>query len=163
RPELRAEQGVPPARHGPTVPRKNKAMSAYPSLRRWFSFGTTLAVFTVVGVIVAWLGRSPQATDRVSAAQIKADLARAWPLFAGSPHRNMVNTADKNIPTDWNVEEGQQKNVKWSAALGSRAYGGPVVAGGKIYVGTNNEAPRNPKIKGDKGILMCFREADGQF
>jgi outer membrane protein assembly factor BamB len=38
-----------------------------------------------------------------------------------------------------------------------------VVAGGKIYVGTNNARPRNPKITGDKGILMCFRASDGKF
>ena len=40
---------------------------------------------------------------------------------------------------------------------------GPVIAGGKIFVGTNNERPRDPSIKGDKGILMCFRESDGKF
>ena len=54
-------------------------------------------------------------------------------------------------------------NVKWVADLGSQSYGNPVVAGGKIFVGTNNEAARNPKIKGDKGVVMCFREADGKF
>src|SRR5581483_5524808 len=47
--------------------------------------------------------------------------------------------------------------------LGSKAYGGPVVAGGKVFVGTNNEKPRNPKVLGDRGVLMCFRAADGQF
>ena len=34
---------------------------------------------------------------------------------------------------------------------------------GKIFLGTNNGNPRNPEIKGDKGVLMCFRESDGQF
>jgi outer membrane protein assembly factor BamB len=37
------------------------------------------------------------------------------------------------------------------------------VADGKIFLGTNNENPRNPEIKGDKGVLMCFRESDGKF
>jgi outer membrane protein assembly factor BamB len=32
-----------------------------------------------------------------------------------------------------------------------------------VYVGTNNEAVKDPGIKGDKGILMAFRESDGQF
>jgi outer membrane protein assembly factor BamB len=49
------------------------------------------------------------------------------------------------------------------AALGSQAYGNPVVAGGQVYVGTNNEGLRDPKITGDKGILMAFRESDGEF
>ena len=43
------------------------------------------------------------------------------------------------------------------------AYGNPVVAGGKVFVGTNNQANRQPKAKGDKGVVMCFREKDGVF
>jgi outer membrane protein assembly factor BamB len=71
------------------------------------------------------------------------------------------------MPTDW--EAKTKANVKWVARLGSRAYGGPVVAGGKVFVGTNNEAPRNPrdtdknKRPVDKGNVMCFRESDGTF
>ncbi len=137
-------------------------MNAYPFLRRWLSVAITLAVFAGVSALVAWPERS-KTGDQAYAEQLKADLARAWPLFGGGPSRNMVNPTAKNVPMEWNVEEGQHKNIKWVAALGSRAYGGPVVAGGKIYVGTNNEAPRNPKVKGDKGIIMCFRESDGQF
>ena len=43
------------------------------------------------------------------------------------------------------------------------AYGGPVVAGGRIFVGTNNDHPPDPSIKGDKGVMMCFNESDGAF
>ncbi|HEU4390196.1 MAG TPA: PQQ-binding-like beta-propeller repeat protein, partial [Blastocatellia bacterium] len=56
-----------------------------------------------------------------------------------------------------------KKNVKWVAALGSQSYGNPVVAAGKVFVGTNNEAVRDPKQPGDRGVLMCFRESDGEF
>lgn len=83
------------------------------------------------------------------------------PMFGGSPARNMVNLTDKNIADDWDAKT--KTNVKWVAKLGSRAYGGPVIAGGKVYVGTNNGAPRDPKIKGDKGVVMCFDEATGKF
>jgi outer membrane protein assembly factor BamB len=75
----------------------------------------------------------------------------------------MVNLTEHNVPTEWSVQKGQEKNIKWTADLGSRAYGGPTIANGKIFIGTNNEKPRNPKITGDKGIIMCFRESDGQF
>ena len=44
-----------------------------------------------------------------------------------------------------------------------RSYGNPVVAGGQVYAGTNNELVRNPKETGDRGVLMCFRESDGKF
>ena len=84
-------------------------------------------------------------------------------MFGGTPSRNMVNTFDKNIPTTWNVEEGQRKNIKWVADLGNRAYGGPVVADGKVFVGTTNSRPRDKNIKGLKSVLMAFNEADGRF
>jgi outer membrane protein assembly factor BamB len=83
-----------------------------------------------------------------------------WPMWGGTPDRNMVSSM-KGLPTTWDVKT--KKNVKWVAALGSQAYGNPVVAGGMIFVGTNNEGPRDPNVKGDKGVLMAFRESDGQF
>jgi outer membrane protein assembly factor BamB len=89
-------------------------------------------------------------------------------MFGGIPQRNMANLVDNNVPSDWSVEKGKEKNIKWVAQLGSQAYGGPVIADGKVFVGTNNDNPRNPRDTRkdeplDKGILMCFREADGQF
>jgi outer membrane protein assembly factor BamB len=84
-------------------------------------------------------------------------------MLGGNASRNMVNTVEKNIPHEWNIKEGEQKNIKWIAELGTTSYGGPVVADGKIFVGTNNGKPRNPSIKGDKGVVMCFRESDGKF
>jgi len=83
-----------------------------------------------------------------------------WPMWGGTPDRNMVSNM-KGLPISWDVKT--KTNVKWVAALGSQAYGNPVVAGGQVYVGTNNEGLRDPKITGDKGILMAFREADGEF
>ncbi len=47
-------------------------------------------------------------------------------------YRNFVNTVDVNVPDEWEVKEGEQKNIKWSAELGSLAYGGPIVADGKV-------------------------------
>ena len=81
-------------------------------------------------------------------------------MWGGTPDRNMVSNM-KGIPATWDVKSG--KNVKWKAALGSQSYGNPVVAGGMVFVGTNNEGPRDPAVKGDKGILMAFRESDGEF
>ncbi len=89
-----------------------------------------------------------------------AALSQDWPMWGGTPQRNMVS-AMKNLPTTWDAKSG--KNIKWKVDLGTTSYGNPVVAGGKIYVGTNNDNPRNPEVRGDKGILMCFREADGKF
>jgi len=90
-----------------------------------------------------------------------ARTGKDWPTWGGAPARNMVNPNEAGIPESWNVETGE--NIKWVAELGSRSYGNTVVAGGKVFVGTNNEKEQNPKIRGDKGIVMCVREADGKF
>jgi outer membrane protein assembly factor BamB len=83
-----------------------------------------------------------------------------WPMWGGTPDRNMVSTM-KGLPTSWDVKT--KKNVKWVAQLGSQSYGNAVVSGGMVFVGTNNEGLRDPKITGDKGVLMAFKESDGTF
>ena len=89
-----------------------------------------------------------------------SDPGKEWPMWGGTADRNMVS-AMKGIPTTWDMKS--KKNIKWIAELGSQSYGNPVVAGGYVLVGTNNEALKDPNIKGDKGILAAFRESDGQF
>jgi outer membrane protein assembly factor BamB len=74
-----------------------------------------------------------------------------------------VNLTAKNVPTDWSVEEGKFKNIRWMAELGTKAYGGPVIADGKVFFGTNNGNPRDKAVKGSKAILMCFDEESGKF
>jgi outer membrane protein assembly factor BamB len=49
------------------------------------------------------------------------------------------------------------------AVVGSQSYGNPVVSGGMVFIGTNNEGLRDPKQPGDRGVLMAFRESDGEF
>jgi outer membrane protein assembly factor BamB len=133
-----------------------------------------LALVSALSVSVAGcLGSKPNAAvaeggaDEAAAAkpsELDAVFKRRqgeWPMWGGTPSRNMHNPWEKGIPHEWDVKAG--KNIKWTAALGSQSYGNPVVYGGKIFVGTNNEGKRNPKIEGDKGIVMCFNEADGQF
>ena len=83
-----------------------------------------------------------------------------WPMLGGSPDRNAVS-AEKGIPHEWNIKA--KKNVKWVAPLGSYSYGGPVVAGGRVYVSTNNGGEFRPGIKGDKGCLLCFDERTGKL
>ncbi len=84
------------------------------------------------------------------------------PQMGLSHLRNNV-TAAKNIPTEWDPASG--KNIKWTAKLGSQTYASPVVANGKILIGTNNGngyVKRYPS-KVDLGCLLCFDEATGKF
>ena len=83
-----------------------------------------------------------------------------WPMWGGTLSRNMVSV-ETGLPTEWDIATGT--NVQWVAALGAMTSGNPVVAGGSVFVGTNNDHPRDPDVVEDKGVLMAFRESDGAF
>ncbi len=128
-----------------------------------------LVLLGVVGLgwfALARMGGGPEAASDKPAKAPKAKgegkTGAAWPMFGGTPQRNMVNLTAKNLVSSWKVE-GPAKNIKWVAKLGEKAYGGPVIAGGQVYMGTNNRVPRDPKVKGPKAVLMCFCESDGKF
>jgi outer membrane protein assembly factor BamB len=113
-------------------------------------------------MVMGWSGRSTGKPSNGDA----AGNSGAWPMFGGTPARNMVNTIDKNVIVKWTTEDGKllPKHVKWVADLGNKAYGGPVIADGKVFVSTNNARPRDKNIKGNgKAVLMAFNEADGNF
>jgi len=81
-------------------------------------------------------------------------------MFANSPERNMISS-EKDLPEKWDLKSGL--NVKWTADLGSQTYAGPIVLGGKVFVGTNNQRLYNPKLEGDRGNVMAFNGADGKL
>ncbi len=97
-----------------------------------------------VGMVLGVSGRSVQSDDH-------AQFGTAW-------SRNMVS-AEQGLPTDFDPKS--ELAVKWSAELGSETHSTPVVAEGRVLIGTNNENPRDAKHLGDRGVLMCFDEADG--
>ncbi len=123
---------------------------------------TTAALFALV---VSLAGQS----DPLKPANVAGPARTDWPMLGGSVSRNLVSPFAKNLPSVWSVEPGKHKNIKWSAALGSMTYGSTVIANGRVFVGTNNERPRDPRdvdVRGepiDLGVLMCFRESDGKF
>ena len=46
----------------------------------------------------------------VTAASAQPKPERSWPMFGGTPSRNMVNTVEQNIPIDWCIEKGNQEH-----------------------------------------------------
>lgn len=84
------------------------------------------------------------------------------PQLGKSYYRNNVTDAT-NVPTEWNVTDG--KNIKWVAKLGSQTYSSPVVANGKLFVGTNNAngyLKRYPSNI-DLGCMLAFDVETGKF
>lgn len=94
-----------------------------------------------------------------------------WPIWGGNGTRNMVSLEEsvtlKFNPGEMDDEErvnmSTTDNVKWVAKLGSQAYGNVTIAKGKVFVGTNNESPRDPKKKGDRGVVLCLDEKTGEL
>ena len=92
-------------------------------------------------------------------------LCLAAPLPAGDQpqwgqalSRNMVSD-ERGLPETFDPATG--RNVKWSVPLGTSSYSTPIIARGKVLIGTNNERPRDPRHQGDRGVLLCLNEADG--
>ena len=98
-----------------------------------------------------------------------------WNQWGGSSVRNNIPEG-KNVAFEWDFgssyldsgefkKEEASKNVMWAAPIGSQSYGNPVIANGKVYVGTNNghgwlkRYPANV----DLGCLIAFDENTGKF
>ncbi len=86
--------------------------------------------------------------------------------------RNLVSS-ETGLPSDFpsgkrtgrngGIELPAGSNVRWVASLGGMTYGTPIVSGGRVLVGTNNDRPRDRRLEGDRGVLMCFDEQNGDF
>ncbi len=74
--------------------------------------------------------------------------------------RNMVS-AERGLPDSFDPQTG--KNIQWIAKLGTESHSTPIVAQGRVFVGTNNEEPKDPKHQGDRGVMLCLDEKDGHL
>lgn len=104
----------------------------------------------------------------LAAAQAGGD----WPQWGHDYSRNMVAgvrglpatfVTGKFIGDTEEIDPKTTENVRWIAKLGSQSYGNPTVAGGRVYVGTNNESPRDPRFKGDRSTVYCLDEKTGEL
>ncbi|MEM8666256.1 MAG: PQQ-binding-like beta-propeller repeat protein [Planctomycetota bacterium] len=102
------------------------------------------------------------------------DAGGDWPQWGGTREKNNV-PGIKELPLEWNIGKFDRRtgawdktravNVNWFANLGSQTYGNPVIADGRVYVGTNNGAgylKRYPS-KTDLGCLLAFEEKTGKI
>jgi outer membrane protein assembly factor BamB len=82
------------------------------------------------------------------------------PQWGQKHSRNMVSD-ETGLPDTFDPVTGE--NVKWSASLGNKSYGSPVISGGRVLIGANNMEPRDPRHQGDRGVLLCLDETDGSL
>lgn len=137
---------MPPLRLPPPSPRAASRGAATPTLA--LAFAAALARTLVPALALASFTAAPalRAADQPHWGQ-------AW-------SRNLVSD-EKNLPVSFDPATGA--NLAWTAELGTEAHATPVVARGRVLVGTNNNRPRDPRHKGDRGVLFCLDEKDGRL
>jgi len=97
-----------------------------------------------------------------------------WPQWGGTRLRN--NAPDvTGLPAQWKPgkfdrrtgdwDKSTSKNIRWVSNLGSQTYGNPVIADGRVYVGTNNGSGHIARYPSntDLGCLLCFDEKTGEL
>jgi outer membrane protein assembly factor BamB len=93
-------------------------------------------------------------------AQFRSARADDQPQWGQRYSRNMVSV-EKGLPGSFDL--ATRENIKWSVDLGSDAYASPIVAQGRVLIGTNNTAPQDPRHQGNRGVLLCLNEGDGSL
>ncbi|MDP7288550.1 MAG: PQQ-binding-like beta-propeller repeat protein, partial [Phycisphaerae bacterium] len=88
-----------------------------------------------------------------------------WPQWGRTANRNMVSE-QTNLPDlgTGKIDFKKAKwDIKWTVRLGSLCYGNPTVAGGKVFIGTNDRFWSDPRAKRSRGgLLLCIDEATGK-
>jgi len=99
--------------------------------------------------------------------------AEDWTQWGGGQRRNLVSR-ETGIPATFHpgkkkrdrlgFDPATAKNVRWMVRLGSENYSGPIVAKGRVYVGTNDEDLDDPRFGTTRGgVLMCLDEKTGDL
>jgi len=97
-----------------------------------------------------------------------------WPQWGGTDCRNLVSSEKplpesfvpgKKLPNAGGIDPATTQNVKWVARLGSAAYGNPTVAGGRVFVGTDDQLLTcDARLKRSRGgLVQCLDEATGEL
>jgi len=79
-------------------------------------------------------------------------------MWGGTPDRNMASSM-QDIPTPGHPNQ-PEREVGGETRFANLC--NPVVAGGQVYVAPTLTGAQSAG-GGDRGVLMCFRESDGQF
>jgi outer membrane protein assembly factor BamB len=106
-------------------------------------------------------------------APLRLVLSADWSQWGGGQYRNLASS-ETGVPAKFfpgkktrerlGFDPATTKNVRWVVRLGSENYSGPVVAAGRVYVGTNDEDIDDPRYRPTRGgVLMCLDEKSGQL
>ena len=118
--------------------------------------------------------RSARTLAAAAAVALAAWAAPAdWPQWGRDNARNMVSTA-RDLPATFKpgllddegtgIDPDSLENVRWVARLGTSTCGNPIVAEGRVLVGSNDASLADPRLKRTRGgLLSCFDAASGKL
>jgi len=109
----------------------------------------------------------------LSAMPLSPAAAADWPQWGGGQYRNLVSR-EAGLPASFHpgrkkrdrlgFDPATTKNVRWMVRLGSENYSCPVVANGRVYIGTNDEDLDDERFAPTRGgVLMCLDEKTGSL
>lgn len=118
---------------------------------------------------------TPPTTGSLSPAELETrsygapEDTKEWPGWGRTKENNMMSP-EPGIPIDFTSGEEDDdgkitgaKHARWVVEMGSQAYGTPTIHQGRVIIGTNNEKPKLENSSGDRGVVMAFDEATGDF
>ena len=91
--------------------------------------------------------------------------AADWPQWGGLDLGRNTVSAETGLPESFTTQGETNGNIRWRAPMGTFVYGNPTVAGGRVFVGTDDyllqEDTRFHRTHG--GLLHCLDEKTGQL
>ena len=98
--------------------------------------------------------------------------AADWNQWGGADERNMASS-ERGLPEHFEpgkrrrdrlgIDTESMQNVRWIARLGSKNYSSATVAGGRVFIGTNDDSLEDPRYRPTRGgLLMCLNEKSGE-
>ena len=84
--------------------------------------------------------------------------------FQSSVFGQLPTSFEAGRRSQWNENiVGAGSNVRWAVRIGSPTYSTPVIAKGKVLIGTLNDAQWDERRSGSRSVLLCFDEKTGEF
>jgi outer membrane protein assembly factor BamB len=89
--------------------------------------------------------------------------AADWPMWGGTPQHNMVSSEKGLFTPSGTGGPPPAAAIKWQAKLGGKSVGTPVVAAGRVFIGSSAWSfPGDTRNLKDGGAVSCFDEATGK-
>jgi uncharacterized caspase-like protein/outer membrane protein assembly factor BamB len=84
-----------------------------------------------------------------------------WPMWAGGIHRNMAYSGDAKLSDSFSAVDVTQR--AWVVPTGPSTYTNPIIANGRIFIGTGNKAQHDPRYVEDLGCLLAMEASTGKL